>query len=72
MKKPKRKRENIIGTTKYDRILYQECLMALAKERYFIVNCTEFKEEKIDKVKNEILLVGKGKFSFDTQIKTKF
>jgi len=52
--------EGIIGTTKYDRILYQEALIALRVGGYFIPEISGM-DDKV--VKSEILLVGKGKFS---------
>lgn len=63
--------ENILDTTKYNRILYQEILIALKKESYFIVNCTHYKNSQIEKIKEEALLISKGKFSLKKEISEK-
>ncbi len=54
--------ENLIETTKYDRILYQESLIGLRKEGLFIVNLGTLPKPEQKHIEKEILLVGKGKY----------
>ncbi len=53
--------ENTIGTTKYDRIIFQEMIFSVKKGGFLVLNLTNFEKIKQLEIIKEIVLVGKNK-----------